>query len=95
MDSAQKGDRVQGWILDQRIGSGSFATVWKAFKADEEAQVAAIKIIVTDKLSTKLRQSLGSEISILKRISHQNVVHLFEVVEVSWVRCCGFCVCRK
>ena len=83
MATAHKGDTVRGWVLERCIGSGSFATVWKAHKAGNEGpEVAAVKIIATERLSAKLRQSLESEISILKRISHKHVVQLFEVVEV-------------
>lgn len=82
--SAHSGEVVQDWVLEQCIGSGSFATVWKAHKLASESSVAAIKIISTDKLSTKLKQSLECEVSILKRVSHGNVVKLYDVVEVSF-----------
>ena len=83
MSPVQAGEVVQGWVLDYNIGSGSFATVWKAHRLDQEQeQVVAIKVIATDKLSAKLKQSLESEVSILKRISHNNVVKLYEVLEV-------------
>lgn len=84
MGSVQPGDVVDGWTLDHNIGSGSFATVWRAHKAGTQGDsVAAIKVISTDKLSAKLKQSLECEVSILKRIDHSNVVKLHEVVEVS------------
>jgi serine/threonine-protein kinase ULK/ATG1 len=73
---------VGSWRLDrQPIGSGSFAIVWRARHA-ENGQEAAVKEINLSKLNSKLRQSLESEVSILKRIQHENIVQLHEVIEV-------------
>ena len=35
MSPVQAGEVVQGWVLDYNIGSGSFATVWKAHRLDQ------------------------------------------------------------
>jgi serine/threonine-protein kinase ULK2 len=67
------------WRIQFTIGSGSFAIVHLA-RHSVTAQFAAVKEINLDKLNTKLRQSLDSEISILKRISHPNIVKLYEVI---------------
>ena len=72
---------VGGWVLTQNIGAGSFAVVWKARHA-VTGQIVAIKEISTDKLNKKLRQSLETEVSILKQITHRNIVQLLEVIEV-------------
>ena len=72
---------VGEWALTQNIGAGSFAVVWKARHA-VTGRVVAIKEISTDKLNRKLRQSLETEVSILKQITHRNIVQLFEVIEV-------------
>ena len=72
---------VGDWILQQRIGSGSFAVVWKASHVTT-GKIAAIKEISTDRLNKKLKQSLESEVSILKQIRHKNIVHLEDVIEV-------------
>ena len=81
-EPVQEARRVGDWVLDaQSIGQGSFAVVWKAHHATTGA-AAAVKEISLDKLNAKLRQSLESEVSILKRITHQNIVHLHEVLEV-------------
>jgi serine/threonine protein kinase len=74
--------RVVGkWALSAQIGSGSFAVVWRA-RHVESGQEAAVKEINLSKLNAKLRQSLESEVSILKRINHDNIVKLHEVLEV-------------
>lgn len=75
-------ERMVGeWCLGSPIGSGSFAIVWKA-KHKVTGRESAIKEINLDKLNAKLRQSLESEVSILKRINHDNIVKLLEVFEV-------------
>lgn len=75
------GKVIGDWVLDQHIGAGSFAVVWKARHA-VTGQVVAIKEISTDKLNKKLKLSLESEVSILKQITHRNIVQLLEVIEV-------------
>lgn len=85
MAGQQAGDDVQGWILDCVVGSGSFATVWKAHKQTGDVlSYAAVKIIATERLSPKLKQSLECEVSILKRIKHTNVVKLHDVAKVNY-----------
>ena len=72
---------IGDYALLQQIGSGSFADVWKA-QHTVTRDVVAIKEIATDKLNRKLLQSLDSEVSILRRISHRNIVKLHTVIEV-------------
>ena len=74
--------RVANWVLQEKIGRGSFAVVWKAIHADT-GNCVAVKEISTDRLNKKLKQSLESEVSILKQIRHQNIVRLEDVVEVT------------
>ena len=72
---------VGEWLLEQKIGRGSFAVVWRA-RHRATGQVVAIKEIATDKLNQKLKQSLECEISILKRVEHRNIVRLYDTYEV-------------
>ena len=72
---------VGPWALEAVIGQGSFAVVWRARHVRTGA-AAAVKEIALSKLNAKLRQSLESEVSILKRISHPNIVELHQVIEV-------------
>lgn len=78
---------IANWVLQQKIGSGSFAVVWKAVHA-ETRSVVAVKEISTDRLNKKLKQSLESEVSILKQIRHRNIVRLEDVVEVRFQPYC-------
>jgi serine/threonine-protein kinase ULK2 len=79
MSTTESGQRCIGdWIVDSHpLGQGSFAVVWKATH-QTTGRPAAIK---ETKLNARLRQSLESEISVLSRISHRNVVQLYEVLE--------------
>ena len=66
------------WQLEQQIGVGSFAVVWKARHA-EDGRPAAVKEIRTEKLNKKLLESLESEVAVLRRLSSAHIVSLFDV----------------
>lgn len=73
----QQGLRTVGaWALGSHIGAGSFAIVWRA-RHVQTGQEAAVKEIALSKLNAKLRQSLESEVAILKRIRHENIVQVW------------------
>ena len=74
--------RVGDWELEPApIGSGSFAIVWKARNL-RSGVLAAVKEIITDRLSPKLHESLESEIAVLRRVQHRNVVRLLDLIQV-------------
>ncbi|XP_010262643.1 PREDICTED: serine/threonine-protein kinase ATG1c [Nelumbo nucifera] len=74
--------RVVGdYIVSRQIGSGSFSVVWHARHRVQGTEVA-IKEIAMDRLSKKLQESLLSEIFILKRINHPNIIRLHDIIEV-------------
>lgn len=60
------------------IGQGSFAIVWKA-RHTVTGALAAVKEINTDKLNRKLQESLNSEIAVLQRVKHVNIVGLLDL----------------
>jgi serine/threonine-protein kinase ULK/ATG1 len=73
--------RVGEWELGASIGSGSYAVVYHA-RHHATGEEAAVKEINLERLNAKLRQALESEVSILQRIDHQNIVKLRQIVEV-------------
>ena len=74
--------RVVGdYIVGKQIGAGSFSTVWHGSHKVHGTEVA-IKEIATLRLNKKLRESLMSEIFILKRINHPNIIRLHDIIEV-------------
>ncbi|BGP16862.1 Serine/threonine-protein kinase [Rhodosporidiobolus nylandii] len=68
-------DRIGPYLIGDEIGRGSFATVYQGERHDTGSLVA-IKSVIRSKLTTKLLENLESEISILKRITHRNIVEL-------------------
>ena len=71
------------YIVTQQIGAGSFAVVWKAHHKQHPGFQVAIKEIATERLNKKLQESLRSEIAILQRTDHPNIICLHDIVEVS------------
>lgn len=74
---------VGDYILGPRIGSGSFAVVWRSRHRNSGLEVA-IKEIDKTQLSSKVRDNLIKEISILSTIHHPNIIQLFEAIQVSF-----------
>eukprot|EP00980_Cylindrotheca_fusiformis_P011813 scaffold2816_cov121-Cylindrotheca_fusiformis.AAC.29 len=86
---------VAGYALQQRLGSGSFATVYKGVKVSSQADSSesdtggdssqpddvAIKAIsrTSEKLTKKVLQNLEIEISILRTYRHPNIVCMHDV----------------
>ncbi|KAI4341850.1 hypothetical protein MLD38_026524 [Melastoma candidum] len=76
------GGRILGdYLAGKQIGSGSFSVVWHARHRVHGTEVA-IKEIATGKLNKKLQESLISEIHILKKINHPNIIRLHDIIEV-------------
>ncbi|PPD99455.1 hypothetical protein GOBAR_DD03531 [Gossypium barbadense] len=75
-----RGRVVGDYLVGRQIGSGSFSIVWHARHRVHGTEVA-IKEIVTSRLNKKLQDSLMSEIFILKRINHPNIIRLHDIIE--------------
>lgn len=73
---------IGDYILGPRIGSGSFAVVWRSNHRISGLEVA-VKEIDKKLLSPKVSENLLKEISILSTINHPNIIRLFESIEVS------------
>ncbi|XP_038990796.1 serine/threonine-protein kinase ATG1c-like [Hibiscus syriacus] len=76
-----RGRVVGNYFVGGQIGSGSFSTVWYARHRVHGTEVA-IKEIATGRLNKKLQDSLMSEVYILKRINHPNIIRLHDIIEV-------------
>lgn len=82
--------RVIGeYAVGRQIGSGSFSVVWEG-RHLVDGSVVAIKEIAMSRLSKKLQDSLMSEIFILRKINHPNIIRFIDMIEV---RCFFFPVC--
>lgn len=78
---------IAGYTLEERLGSGSFANVYKASRkyqnecSQNRIENVAIKAIARDsnKLTKKVLENLELEISILQKYRHANIVCLHQV----------------
>ncbi|KAL4622033.1 hypothetical protein ACB092_06G268000 [Castanea dentata] len=80
LDPSHQPRLVGDYILGPRIGSGSFAVVWKSKHRHSGVEVA-VKEIDKKQLSPKVSENLLKEISILSTIDHPNIIRLFEAIE--------------
>ncbi|XP_047594482.1 serine/threonine-protein kinase ULK3 isoform X5 [Lutra lutra] len=68
--------RLDGFILTERLGSGTYATVYKAYAKKDTREVVAIKCVAKKSLNKASVENLLTEIEILKGIRHPHIVHL-------------------
>ncbi|TKY63311.1 Serine/threonine-protein kinase ATG1 [Spatholobus suberectus] len=82
MAQAAGPSRVVGdYVVGKQIGEGSFSKVWHGRHKVHGTEVA-IKEISMHRLNKKLQESLMSEIYILKRINHPNIICLHDIIQV-------------
>ncbi|XP_043527661.1 serine/threonine-protein kinase ULK3 isoform X1 [Frieseomelitta varia] len=67
---------VSDYSLLEKIGSGSYATVYKAFKKDGRREVVAIKLVDKSSLSKSAVDNIVTEIYLLKILRHENIVEM-------------------
>ncbi|KAJ3700671.1 hypothetical protein LUZ61_004376 [Rhynchospora tenuis] len=77
-----EGRAVGDYVLGKQIGSGAFSVVWLG-KKKESDEAVAVKEISLERLNKKLRDSLLSEVSILRRVHHPNIIALFNFIQHS------------
>ncbi|XP_051484364.1 serine/threonine-protein kinase ULK3 isoform X3 [Apus apus] len=68
--------RLDGFILTERLGSGTYATVYKAYRKRDTREVVAIKCVSKRSLNQASVENLLTEIEILKTIRHPHIVEL-------------------
>ncbi|NWT01650.1 ULK3 kinase, partial [Mionectes macconnelli] len=68
--------RLDEFILTERLGSGTYATVYKAFRKRDVREVVAIKCVSRRSLNRASVENLLTEIEILKTIRHPHIVEL-------------------
>ncbi|XP_048225468.1 LOW QUALITY PROTEIN: serine/threonine-protein kinase ULK3 [Perognathus longimembris pacificus] len=68
--------RLDGFILTERLGSGTYATVYKAYAKKDTREVVAIKCVAKKSLNKASVENLLTEIRILKDIRHPHIVEL-------------------
>eukprot|EP00466_Bigelowiella_natans_P003078 jgi/Bigna1/36261/e_gw1.13.143.1 len=68
---------VGQYLVKEKIGKGSFATVWRGAHRETGKKVA-IKGINMEKANLKETECINSEISILRALDHPNIVRLLD-----------------
>ncbi len=76
---------IGNYILDKKIGKGSFAQVYRAHNKDNENEKYAIKVVNIESLKQKIIDNFKLEIDILKKISHENIVKLYDTIEKRYI----------
>jgi len=73
--------RIGEYILEEQIGKGSFASVWRAKRFHTNETVAVKVVMKNDMNDFSYRIRLQREISILRKINHPNIVSLINLYE--------------
>ena len=78
-----KTNSIQEYIVVQRIGSGSFSQVFKAYHQSTPSQYVAIKSISREKIDSnpQIAINLDREIKSMQLLSHDNVIKFLEVIQ--------------
>lgn len=76
-----RGQKIGRYILEKRLGSGQFGTVWRA-RTEDTGEVFAVKKIKMESInkSKEALNLLKTEISIMNEINHPNILHLYEFI---------------
>lgn len=68
--------RLEHYVMTEKLGQGTHATVYKAFKKGNTRDVVAIKCIQKCSLSKAATENLLTEIELLKKLDHEHIVKL-------------------
>ncbi|XP_020600880.1 serine/threonine-protein kinase ULK3-like [Orbicella faveolata] len=68
--------RLEHYVMTEKLGQGTYATVYKAFKKGDTRDVVAIKCIQKSSLSKTATENLLTEIELLKKLDHEHIVKL-------------------
>jgi len=67
---------MKDFVLTERLGQGSYATVYKGYKKGNSREIVAVKCIKKSSLSKNSSENLIREIEILKSLDHKHIVKL-------------------
>ncbi|XP_060780143.1 serine/threonine-protein kinase ULK3 isoform X1 [Neoarius graeffei] len=68
--------RLADFLLTERLGSGTYATVYKAYRKTDSREAVAVKVVSKKSLNKSSMENLLTEIEILKTVRHPHIVQL-------------------
>jgi serine/threonine protein kinase len=77
---SKKSVQIGNYILTKIIGKGSFSNVYKSYHI-ETKEMYAIKVVSLKNLAHKMIENIESEINIMMKIKHDNIVKLHETIK--------------
>ncbi len=75
---ARPGDRIGRYVLIEQVGKGAMGTVYAAYDPDLDRRIA-LKLLHGRAAGEEQRARLQREAQAMARVSHPNVVHVYEV----------------
>ncbi|KAI5097963.1 serine/threonine-protein kinase ULK3, partial [Silurus meridionalis] len=68
--------RLADFLLTEKLGSGTYATVYKAYRKTDNREAVAVKVVSKKSLNKSSMENLLTEIEILKTVRHPHIVQL-------------------
>ena len=77
--------KVGNYLLVNKLGQGQFGVVYKGVLMSDNSQIFAVKCINKSKLEGNaiLNRLFQTEMNVMSKINHPNVMHLFEFMETA------------
>jgi serine/threonine protein kinase len=69
---------IFNYKINEKIGKGSFSSVYIANKIDNKKQDFAIKVIKMNKVSEQTKENKKLEVEILSKVNHNNIIKLYD-----------------
>ena len=70
--------QVKNYQFSEKLGSGSYGEVYKAYKKSGAREVCAIKCVQKNKITKHEADAIVAEISILKSLKHDFIVQMLD-----------------
>uniref|UniRef100_A0A673GMF6 Serine/threonine-protein kinase ULK3 n=1 Tax=Sinocyclocheilus rhinocerous TaxID=307959 RepID=A0A673GMF6_9TELE len=86
--------KLKDFILTEKLGSGTYATVYKAFRKTDSREAVAVKVVSKKSLNKSSMENLLTEIEILKTVRHPHIVQLkdFQVQDSQHLVMCALLI---
>uniref|UniRef100_A0A8C9TVW4 Serine/threonine-protein kinase ULK3 n=1 Tax=Scleropages formosus TaxID=113540 RepID=A0A8C9TVW4_SCLFO len=68
--------KLAEFVLTERLGSGTYACVYKAYSKGDSREAVAVKVVSKKNLNRSSMENLLTEIEILKTVRHPHIVQL-------------------